>query len=246
MSEQAVRHGARADHLNQLARARSGDGARKVPYPIGIRELVLTRKRRLSPSMVRLTLGGPQAAGFESHVPDEHIRLIFPDPESGELRLPTRDGLALDWPRPHPISRVYTVRRHDPAAGEVDVDVVLDPGGLAAEWASHASIGDRIHVAGPPGGVVVPHRYDRYMLAGDLTALPAIARRLEGCTAAAPQTLAARSSRRSRRSASLRASRSTSGSPARQAPWHRYAAGLATSCASPQPTARSPATGSAE
>jgi NADPH-dependent ferric siderophore reductase len=36
-----------------------------------------------------------------------------------------------------------------------------------------------VHVAGPPGGLIVPHAYDRYLLAGDITALPAIARRLE-------------------------------------------------------------------
>jgi NADPH-dependent ferric siderophore reductase len=179
MSEQTVRHDDRANHIDRVAQARAGDGARKVPYPIGIRELEVLRTDRLSPGMVRLTLGGPEIVGFESHAPDEHIRLVFPDPESGELRLPTRNGLALDWPRPHPPSRVYTVRRHNRAAGEIDVDIVIHPGGLAAEWAARAAPGDRIHVAGPPGGVVVPHRYDRYLLAGDLTALPAIARWLE-------------------------------------------------------------------
>jgi NADPH-dependent ferric siderophore reductase len=34
-------------------------------------------------------------------------------------------------------------------------------------------------VAGPPGGFVVPAHHDRYLLAGDLTALPQIARYLE-------------------------------------------------------------------
>jgi NADPH-dependent ferric siderophore reductase len=179
MTEPSTRSDSRVNHLDRIAEARAGDGARKVPYPIGIRELEVIRTHRLSPSMVRLTLGGSELDGFESHVSDEHIRLIFPDPDSGELRIPTRNGLQLDWPRPHPPSRVYTVRRHDPAAGELDVDVVLHPGGLAAEWARRAVPGDRIHVAGPPGGRVVPEHYDRYLLAGDLTALPAIGRWLE-------------------------------------------------------------------
>ena len=36
-----------------------------------------------------------------------------------------------------------------------------------------------MHVAGPPGGFVIPGRYDRYLFAGDHTALPQIARYLE-------------------------------------------------------------------
>ena len=34
-------------------------------------------------------------------------------------------------------------------------------------------------MAGPPGGIVVPPHHDRYLFAGDLTALPQIARYLE-------------------------------------------------------------------
>jgi NADPH-dependent ferric siderophore reductase len=39
--------------------------------------------------------------------------------------------------------------------------------------------GTRVYVAGPPGGRIVPTSYDSYLLGGDITALPAIARRLE-------------------------------------------------------------------
>ncbi|MGH8919437.1 MAG: siderophore-interacting protein [Actinomycetes bacterium] len=162
----------------RLAAAKAGPGGAKVPYPIGIRELEVLRTARLGPRLLRLTLGGPGATGFQSHAPDEHVRLIFPD-ERGELRLPERDGAVLRWPRPHPVSREYTVRRHDPAAGEIDIDVVVHPGGVASDWATAVAPGERIHVAGPPGGFVVPGHYDRYLLAGDLTALPQIARYLE-------------------------------------------------------------------
>jgi NADPH-dependent ferric siderophore reductase len=149
-----------------------------VPYPIGIRELVVLRTEWLASALVRLTLGGPGIAGFQSHAPEEHIRLIFPD-ERGALRLPEPDGPMLRCPRPLSVSREYTVRRHDPAAGELNVDVAVHPGGVASDWATAVEPGERIHVAGPPGGFVVPDRYDRYLLAGDLTALPQIARYLE-------------------------------------------------------------------
>ncbi len=84
-----------------------------------------------------------------------------------------------------PISREYTVRRYDAEAGELDLDFALHEGGYASDWAQAATVGTRVHVAGPPGGVVVPWTYDRYLLAGDITALPAIARWLEMMPAAA-------------------------------------------------------------
>ncbi len=141
----------REAHLARIAEVRAGTAAAKVGYPIGLRELEVLRTARLGPALVRITLGGDGAAGFESHVPEEHVRLIFPD-EHGELRLPERDGLSLRWPRPLPVSREYTVRRHDPDTGELDIDIALHPGGLGADWAAAVAPGERIHVAGPPGG----------------------------------------------------------------------------------------------
>ncbi|WP_433260066.1 siderophore-interacting protein [Actinosynnema sp. CS-041913] len=165
-------------HLERIAEVRAGAGAEKVPYPIRIREITVLRKEMVGSGLLRLTLGGPGAAGFEAHSPDEHVKLIFPEPD-GTLRLPEPNGDMLRWPRPSPTSREYTVRRHDPAAGEIDIDVALHDGGLGAEWALVVEPGEAVHVAGPPGGLIVPHNYDRYLLAGDLTALPAIARWLE-------------------------------------------------------------------
>lgn len=166
------------DHLDRIAEVMAGTSGAKVPYPIGVRELEVLGSRAVGTGLLRLTLGGPELAGFVSHVPDEHVRLIFPDAD-GTLRLPERDGMRLKWPRPLPISREYTVRRYDPVAGELDIDFALHPGGVASDWAAAATPGARVHVAGPPGGLVVPDSYDRYLLAGDLTALPAIARWLE-------------------------------------------------------------------
>jgi NADPH-dependent ferric siderophore reductase len=168
----------RGAHLEQIAVVLAGASGAKVRYPIGLRELEVLSSRMVGSGLLRLTLGGPDLDGFETHVPDEHVRLIFPDAD-GALRLPERDGLSLKWPRPLPISREYTVRRHDPVAGELDIDFALHPGGFASTWAAAASPGTRVHVAGPPGGLVVPPSYDRYLLAGDITALPAIARWLE-------------------------------------------------------------------
>ena len=167
-----------APPADRLAIAKAGSDGVRVPYRIGIRELVVLRTERLTPTLIRLTLGGPGIAGFQSHVPEEHVRLIFPD-EHGELRVPEPNGDMLRWPRPFPVSREYTVRRFAPAAGELDIDVAVHRGGVASDWAESVEPGARVPVAGPPGGFVVPAHHDRYLLAGDLTALPQIARYLE-------------------------------------------------------------------
>ncbi|GGK35939.1 siderophore-interacting protein [Pilimelia terevasa] len=169
----------RARHLDAIAEVRAGDTPTKVGYPIRVRRAEVLRTAAVGAGLVRVTLGGPGTAGFEAHAPDEHVKLLFPDPEDGALRLPTQDGLMLRWPRPSPTSREYTVRRYDPGSGELDIDVAVHGGGLGARWARTVRPGAHVHVAGPPGGLIVPHVYDRYLLAGDLTALPAIARWLE-------------------------------------------------------------------
>ncbi|MEV0254126.1 siderophore-interacting protein [Streptomyces sp. NPDC050732] len=165
-------------HLDRIAEVRAGLHAEKVGYPIGIREVEVVRTATVGSGLLRLTLGGPGTEGFEAHAPDEHVKLVFPEPD-GSLRLPERNGAMLRWPRPAPTSREYTVRRYDPVTGELDIDIVPHAGGLASDWAHRVEPGAVVHVAGPPGGLIVPHTYDRYLLAGDITALPAIARWLE-------------------------------------------------------------------
>lgn len=168
----------RERHLERIAEVRAGTSAEKVGYPIRIREVEVVRTAMVGSGLLRVTLGGPGTAGFEAHAPDEHVKLLFPEPD-GTLRLPEPNGLMLRWPKPSPTSREYTVRRYDPATGELDIDVALHDGGLGSDWARAVEPGEVVHVAGPPGGLIVPHNYDRYLLAGDITALPAIARWLE-------------------------------------------------------------------
>ncbi|MFV0526427.1 MAG: siderophore-interacting protein [Acidimicrobiales bacterium] len=153
--------------------------AHYVEFPVRIREVEVVRRTRLSDSMVRLTFGGPGAAGFQSGIFDEHVKLLFPDPDTGELRLPTQNGDGLDWPRPFPTGREYTVRAYRPDDGEIDIDFVVHAHGLVSSWAQTVEPGDRIHIAGPPGGYRVSDDYDFYLFACDETGLPAAARWLE-------------------------------------------------------------------
>ncbi|SDG94223.1 NADPH-dependent ferric siderophore reductase, contains FAD-binding and SIP domains [Sinosporangium album] len=165
-------------HLERIEEVRAGRRPEKVQYPIRIRETRVVRTAMEGAGLLRVTLGGPGTEGFESHSPTEHVKLLFPDPD-GSLRLPEPNGNLLRWPRPYPTSREYTVRRYDPVTGEIDIDIAPHKGGLASDWALDVQPGSVVHVAGPPGGLIVPYSYDRYLFVGDITALPAIARSLE-------------------------------------------------------------------
>ncbi|MGW7416995.1 siderophore-interacting protein [Streptomyces sp. NPDC054863] len=174
MSREDHRH----RHLERIAEVRAGRQAEDVAYPIRIRETEVLRTTTVGSGLIRVTLGGEGTEGFEAHSPDEHVKLFFPD-EDGTLRLPEPNGLMLRWAGAAAATRQYTVRRYDPDTGEIDIDIALHEGGLASQWASTVEPGAVMPLAGPPGGMIVPHAYDRYLLAADLTALPALARRLE-------------------------------------------------------------------
>ncbi|MFG1776387.1 siderophore-interacting protein [Micromonospora sp. NPDC049051] len=158
------------------AHHRGGSGTARIGYPIGVRRVRVVARRQLTPRMLRLTLGGPALADFHTYQADDHVKIVFPDPD-GTRRDPVPDGQGmLDWPRPLPTTRKYTVRRYDPVTHEIDLDFVLHEGGVASTWVAGAAVGDEVTIAGPPGAKAFPHTYDHYVFAVDATALPAAAR----------------------------------------------------------------------
>ncbi|CAN5265513.1 siderophore-interacting protein [soil metagenome] len=153
--------------------------ARTPEWDVKIRELEVLARAFVTPLMVRITLGGPGTEGFESHTADEHVKLVFPDADTGLTRPPRQVGSQLEWPRPFPPTREYTIRRFDAAAHEIDIDFVVHEGGLAPAWALEAPIGSTIWVAGPRPTALVPDDFTFHVRIGDETALPAIGRWLE-------------------------------------------------------------------
>lgn len=145
-------------------------------WPIRIRELTVLRRQQLTPRMVRLTLGGDNMAGFESHISDEHVKLVFVSSEEDLKRVPTQDGDKLHWPRPFLPMWDYSVRRYGRDDAEIDIDFALHDGGVASAWAQSAQLGSTVWVAGPPRGMRVPDAFTWRAYLGDETALPAIAR----------------------------------------------------------------------
>lgn len=160
-------------------------------YPISYRELYVEEIEDILPAMRRITLSGEQLQEHDrdgiyvpslvSHGFDDDVRLIFPDPETGERPHPIaqNDGNLL-WPEAvKNLFRTYTVRHFDAVRGRLAIDFARHGEGLAENWSQNARIGDAIFVAGPKSCAQLPTHTDWLFLAGDETALPAIGRCLE-------------------------------------------------------------------
>jgi NADPH-dependent ferric siderophore reductase len=163
--------------------------------PMILDEVEVVGVERLSPSFVRVELGGTCLAEFGVDGPlyDQRIKLVFPGVPDGPL--PSFEGADESWwdtwlalpeqERGH--MRTYTVR--DVVGDGVDTRLVVDivvhaddhgvPGPGCA-WAARASLGDRLVVMAPRrgdafGGIeFVPGAARELLLVGDETAVPAI------------------------------------------------------------------------
>jgi NADPH-dependent ferric siderophore reductase len=155
----------------------------RVMHEIKRRRLEVLRVVDLTPRMRRITLGGPELAGFVSLGTDDHVKLLFPQNAEQAAALENLELGAGKNKGALPEMRDYTPRRYDLDTLELDIDFVLHGDGPASTWAAQAQPGQFLHIGGPRGSMIVPDIFDSYLLIGDETALPAIARRLEGLAA---------------------------------------------------------------
>ncbi|MFV0253651.1 MAG: siderophore-interacting protein [Beutenbergiaceae bacterium] len=158
-----------------MARAASARPAR--PQVV----LTVLRTESISPHMMRVILGGEGFTQFHGNeFSDKYVKLLFADPAHGLV--PPYDLKALRAQRPQalPVSRTYTVRWVDPEASELALDfVVHGADGVAGPWAARVRPGAQVVFSGPGGGYRPDAEASWHLLAGDLSALPAIAAGLE-------------------------------------------------------------------
>jgi NADPH-dependent ferric siderophore reductase len=142
------------------------------------------RREELTSHMFRVVLGG---SGFDTFTPskftDSYVKLVFVPDEVDMASLPqplTLDSFA-DLPGAKQlVVRTLTVRRADPAAREIAIDVVVHgEHGPAGLWAATAEPGQPVYLMGPSGAYAPDPAADWHLLAGDETALPAISVALE-------------------------------------------------------------------
>lgn len=153
----------------------------------------VARRQRLGPSFVRVTFAGDCLRAFGSGGVDQRIKLLLPQQGRTVADIPRGRGWFAEWqampPGVRPVMRSYTVRAHRPEVGELDIDFVLHGadgscGGPVSAWASTTRPGDRVALAGPDRAGAgrrwgcawsPPPTAKRLILAGDETALPAVA-----------------------------------------------------------------------
>ncbi|WP_329132623.1 siderophore-interacting protein [Streptomyces sp. NBC_00670] len=140
------------------------------------------RTERLTPHMQRVVLGGDGLAEFGTGgYTDHYVKLLFPlegvtYPEPFDLQRVREEYPREQWP----VTRTYTVRAWDAETRELTLDfVVHGDEGLAGPWAARAKPGDVLRFNGPGGAYAPDTSADWHLLAGDESALPAIAAALE-------------------------------------------------------------------
>ena len=154
------------------------DLRRLVRHELRVRKLRVKAIEKPTPGMARITLTGDALRGFVTAAPDDHVKLLVPARGTDEPLLPVIEGGRLHWPErgARAIARDYTPVRFDPERQELDLEIVLHPGGHLASWVSQAEVGDVAGLAGPRGSHLIDAPLAGLLLVGDETALPAIRR----------------------------------------------------------------------
>ncbi|WP_347304059.1 siderophore-interacting protein [Croceibacterium sp. TMG7-5b_MA50] len=117
-------------------------------------------KRLLTPNMLRVTLGGAGLAGFPAGQAGGYLKLRVPAQGGGK-----------------PCVRTYTISAQGQDGLEVDFALHADAhgkAGPATAWALGTDVGDVLEVGGPGAAKPLPAGHDFYLVAGDMTSLPAI------------------------------------------------------------------------
>lgn len=141
------------------------------------RTVTVINKLQLTPNMLRIILGGNDLHDFPEEQESAYVKLL----------LPRDQGVA---------KRSYTIRAFNPDALELTLDFVVhgkvrgtgcqkfstedhQNNGPALIWALNVSPGDSVQIDGPGPVKRVNHTANWFLLAGDMTALPAISVNLE-------------------------------------------------------------------
>jgi NADPH-dependent ferric siderophore reductase len=164
----------------------TNEAARKKPKTNTGR---VSRVERITPHMIRVVMGGEGLAGLGvGEYTDHYVKLVFPQPgvaypEPFDMETIRRDLPRAQWPR----TRSYTVRAWDPRALELTIDFVYHGDkGIAGPWAARVKPGEEVRFLGPGGAYAPRPDADWHLLAGDESALPAIAASLERIPPGAP------------------------------------------------------------
>jgi len=154
-------------------------------------KLVVRRTERVTPHMIRIVAAPHEPGDFDrfadSPNADAYVKIVFRRP-GVDYPEPFDMATARQLPREQwPTLRTYTVREVDRVEGEIIIDFVHHGDvGLAGPWAASAQPGTELLVLGPGGAYAPDPAADWHLLAGDESALPAIAAALAQIPAGTP------------------------------------------------------------
>jgi len=110
--------------------------------------------------------------GFPTDAASANIKLLLAhEGQNDEAYRASLQGAGIK-----PIKRTYTVVEYRKTSNELDIDFALHTdSGPATQFALNAKPGDTVGIAGPSQNKLVDVTADWFLIAGDMTALPAIA-----------------------------------------------------------------------
>jgi NADPH-dependent ferric siderophore reductase len=126
---------------------------------------IVISTRNITPNMRRVTLVN-QDGNFPKDSAGAYVKLIFPSDDSSIAD--------------KPIMRTYTIAEQRSAVNEIDIDFMLHTHGddtntgLAAPWSLQAKAGDLLTMFGPGPAKFINLEAEYFLLAADMTALPAL------------------------------------------------------------------------
>lgn len=150
-------------------------------HPVKIRKIKVIKIENLSPTFRKITFQSDELKDFITASPDDHIKVFFPNPETGHYTIPALGEKGLQWnpEEPEPIMRDYTPINYNPQTQTLELIFFLRDHGPAAMWVKQAELGQELFIAGPRGSFVVSYDFDWFMFFVDEAGLPSVYRRLQ-------------------------------------------------------------------
>lgn len=120
------------------------------------RTLTVQATERVTPNLIRVTMNGDALADFPQGFEGGYVKLLLNEGDGDLLRS-------------------YSILEFDPAARTLSFDVVAHGDkGPAARWATRVQKDQEVTIVGPGPVKQINHEADWFLLAGDMTAMPAI------------------------------------------------------------------------
>lgn len=153
----------------------------QLKHDIKIRRLKVQEITKLSPIFTKFTFHSEDLKDFVTASADDHVKVLFPDPETGHYTIPRLGQTGLEWneDEPAPIMRDYTPLNYNKTECTLELIFFMRDRGAGALWAKSAQVGDDLYIAGPRGSFVLSYVFNWYLIFTDESGLPSLSRRLQ-------------------------------------------------------------------